>query len=201
MWKWSKLFPKTACPMLVGWGEWRHFPQVSRDVSWKGTSQTPRVWPCFASWSRVLLHTATWIKGGWFHIVYFLEVRCAKVGPKQWRISGYVSEPYAFFTKLSSILRICRDFCCCFFCFCEIPLFQSFMESGAGWQHPRPILISWGWMSLFNTTADSHLAPLVTGVASPPRLWKGGNRLVIPYSLGCFFESWMRLKYCFNLPM
>ena len=30
-------------------------------------------------------------------------------------IGIYVSETFALFTKSSSILRICRDFCCCFF--------------------------------------------------------------------------------------
>lgn len=40
-------------------------------------------------------------------------------------ISGYVSETYVFFTKSSSILRICRDFCCCFL---WDSFFQSLME-------------------------------------------------------------------------
>lgn len=201
MWKWSKLFPKTACPMLVGWGEWRHSPEVSRDVFWKGTSQTPRVWPCFASWSRVLLHTATWIKGDWFHIVYFLEVRCAKVGPKQSNVSGYVSEPYyAFFTKLSSILRICRDFCCCFLFLARF-LFSSLMESGAGWQHPRPIFIP-EVGCLFSTPLQIVTWRLWWQVwQAPIRYGRRGNRLVIPWDVFFFFRKLDEISTVENLPM
>ncbi len=100
---------------------WRHFPSTCNsrcDLKRYISDTSSMALLCFLI-SGIVAYS--YLDQGWAGSTWDVQ---EKVGLKHSKISGYISEAYAPFTKSRSILRLCIDFCYYFLRF----LFSSFIR-------------------------------------------------------------------------